>query len=203
MGTLPRGIRFDDVTVPFAVSEAGHREGAHAKGRKMTLNDLVPWRNNRSLSNRMQDPFGSLQQEMNKLFESFWGGAEQRGSYPTAMNLHFPTLDVHETDKAFRVTAELPGLSEEEVEINLRDNTLVISGEKKVEREEKDESRHYSERSFGRFQRVIPFGAEIDADKVQANFHKGLLTIDLPKNAKAQEKTRKIPINGDKRQSRH
>ena len=72
------------------------------------------------------------------------------------MGFHFPSLDVRETDKGYRVTAELPGLSEDDVEIHLRDNSLIISGEKKAEHEEKDENRFYSERSFGRFQRASP-----------------------------------------------
>ncbi len=169
----------------------------------MALNDLIPWRNNRGLGQRLQDPFNTLQQEMNRLFDSFWGAGESRLPQGAGMGFHFPTLDVRETDKGYRVTAELPGLSEDDVEIHLRDNNLIISGEKKAEHEEKDENRFYSERSFGRFQRAIPFPVEIDPNKVEAKFEKGVLTVELPKNAKAQEKTRRIAINSDKAQSRH
>jgi HSP20 family protein len=203
MGTLPRGTRFDDVHAPFAVSEAGHREVHTRKEEEMALNDLIPWRSNRNLGQHLQDPFSTLQQEMNRLFDSFWGGTEHRLPQPAAMSFQFPSVDVHETDKGYRVTAELPGLSEDDVEIHLRDNNLVISGEKRAEHEEKEEGRFYSERSFGRFQRVIPFPAEIDANKVEASFQKGVLTVDLPKNAKAQEKARRIAINSEKSQSRH
>ena len=169
----------------------------------MALNDLIPWRNNRGLGQRVQDPFSTLQQEMNRLFDSFWGTGESRLPQGTAMGFHFPSLDLRETDNGYRVTAELPGLNEDDVEINLRDNSLVISGEKKAEHEGQDENRFYSERSFGRFQRVIPFPVEIDPDKVEAKFEKGVLTIELPKNAKAKEKTRRVAINSEKSQSRH
>ncbi|MFI5012882.1 MAG: Hsp20/alpha crystallin family protein [Hyphomicrobiales bacterium] len=169
----------------------------------MAFNDMIPWRTSRAPVHREQEPFNSLQREMNRLFEDFWGGLGPRLPSSTGMNLLSPSVDVHETDPAYRVTVELPGLNEEDVEINLRDNSLIISGEKKSEHEEKEDGRHYSERSYGRFQRVIPFAAEVDADKVQAMFQKGVLTIDLPKNAKAQDKTRRIQINSDKRHSRH
>jgi HSP20 family protein len=168
----------------------------------MAFNDLIPWRSGRSPAQRLEDPFNPLQREMNRLFESFWGGLEPRLSSATAAHLYSPNIDVHETDQAYRVTTELPGMSESEVEIHLRDNNLIISGEKKAEREEKRDDRYYSERSFGHFQRVIPFAVEIDPDKVHAKFDKGVLTIDLPKNAKARDKTKRIPINTD-RQSRH
>jgi HSP20 family protein len=168
----------------------------------MARNDLIPWRTDRAVGRREQDPWSSFQREMNRLFDSFWGGIEPRIGMAAA-HLYSPNIDVHETDQAYRVTAELPGLTETDVELNLRDNNLVISGEKKLEREEKDDDRYYRERSFGRFQRVIPFAAEIDADKVQARFDKGVLTIELPKNAKARDKTRHIQINSGRQSARH
>jgi len=173
----------------------------------MAFNDLIPWRSARTPAQREQEPFNSLQREMNRSFDDFWGGMGPRLSSPAGLNLTpsflSPSVDVHETDQAYRVAVELPGLNEDDVEINLRDNSLTISGEKKSEHEGKEDGRHYSERSYGRFQRVIPFAAEVDAEKVQATFQKGVLTIELPKNAKAQDKTRRIQINSDKRQSRH
>jgi len=168
----------------------------------MAFNDLIPWRSGRVPAMRGEEPFNSLQREMNRLFESFWGGAEP-GMTTGGTGLYSPTIDVHESDQAYRVTAELPGLSESDVEISLRDNNLIVRGEKKTEHEEKHGDRHYSERHYGRFQRVIPFAAEIDADKVQAKFDKGVLTIELPKNAKARDKTRRIQINSDRQSARH
>jgi HSP20 family protein len=169
----------------------------------MAFNDLMPWRSARLSAMRDQDPFSSLQREMNRLFESFWGGNEPRMSLAAGTGLYSPQVDVHETDQAYRVTAELPGLNEQDVEVSLRDNNLIIAGEKKTEHEEKQGDRHYSERSYGRFQRVIPLAAEVDADKVQAKFDKGVLSIELPKNAKARDKTRRIQINSDKQTARH
>jgi HSP20 family protein len=172
----------------------------------MALNDLMPWRNKGGLARRDQDPFSFLQREMNRLFDDFWGGLEPRlsGSASVApLVMSWPNLDVHETEQGYQVTAEIPGLEERDIELNLRENTLTIGGEKKDQREQKEGSRFYTERSFGRFQRTIPFPVEIDADKVQASFRNGVLTIDLPKNSKAQDKTRRIPINIEEGQVRH
>jgi len=168
----------------------------------MALNDLIPWRSGRSLAHRDPDPFNSLQREMNRLFDSFWGGVEPRLSASSGTGIYSPNIDVRETDQAYRITAELPGLNESDVEINLRDNNLIISGEKKTEHDEKREDRYYSERSYGRFQRAIPFAIEVDADKAQAKFDRGVLTIELPKNAQARDKTRRIQINSAPR-ARH
>jgi HSP20 family protein len=107
-----------------------------------------------------------------------------------------PSIDVHETDQAYTVSAELPGIDPKDVELDLRDNAITLRGEKRSERKEEDAGRRYSERSFGRFERTIPLAAEVDADKVEASFENGLLKVTLPKNAKARDKTRRIEIKG-------
>lgn len=170
----------------------------------MAMTDLIPWRSPRSMFRRESEPFTALQREMNRLFEDFWGDARSMmSSMPSMMEAGWPSLDMQETDQAYRITAEIPGLEEKDVQLDLRDNVLMISGEKKDEREEKAGGRFYSERTYGHFRRTIPLAAEIDADKVQATFRNGVLTVDLPKNPKAQEKIRRIPINAAQAQSRH
>jgi HSP20 family protein len=131
---------------------------------------------------------------MDRLFDDFFAPAEGREGRPFPVAGGWPSLDVDETDQAYKVTAELPGLELKDVDVDLRDNVLTISGEKREERKEDKSGRRYTERSYGRFERVIPFAAEIDADKVQASFRNGVLTVDLPKNAKAKDKSRHIQI---------
>src|SRR5262249_57349953 len=103
-----------------------------------------------------------------------------------------PNIEAAETDKEVTVTAELPGLDEKDIEVALANGVLAIKGEKKTESEDKD--RLFSERYYGRFERRIPV-EDVEEDKVSASFKNGVLTITLPKSAKAQERVRRIAIN--------
>lgn len=171
----------------------------------MANRDLTPWRRG-SVSPLGRDPFASFRREMDRLFDDFLapvageGRSFAGGESPTL----WPQLDVSETDQVYTVTADLPGLSEDDIELNLADNTLTISGEKRSERNEDEGGRRYTERSFGRFQRTIPFPQEIDADQVKASCSNGVVTITLPKNAQARDKARRIEIqrkSGDGREA--
>ncbi|WKZ57683.1 MAG: Hsp20/alpha crystallin family protein [Bdellovibrionota bacterium] len=109
-----------------------------------------------------------------------------------------PRVNVVETEREIRVTAELPGMTEKEVELTLAGDALVIRGEKRAEHEEKDEGgrRLYTERSYGSFQRSIPLSCEIEEDKVDASYRNGVLTIVLPKSKAGQSASKKISIRG-------
>lgn len=163
----------------------------------MAWGDLVPWNRGRGLTRaREGDPFSALRRDMDRLFDDFWRGEPFRGfNVPSpAFAGGWPTLDVSETDKDYKITAELPGLEEKDVKLTLRDNVLVLSGEKRSEKEENGENRHVSERFYGSFQRAIPFDAEVDPDKVVASFKNGVLTVTAPKNPAAQDRTKRIEI---------
>jgi HSP20 family protein len=162
----------------------------------MANRDLAPWGRSRGISPLTRDPFTSFRREVDRLFDDFFNPAEARsfGSPPALAAAVWPSLDVDETEQGYRVTAELPGLDLGDVQLNLSDNVLTISGEKRSETRDEKGGRTYSERSYGRFQRAIPLDAEIDADKVEARFKNGVLTVELPKNPRAQDKTRKIDI---------
>jgi len=163
----------------------------------MANRDLSPWTGGRSLTPFTVDPFNSFRREIDRLFDDFLLPSEQRSfgaSNGSGGGGIRPSLDIAETDKAYTVTAELPGLEQKDVELTLRDNALILSGEKKQERNEEDGGVRYTERSFGRFERMVPLDAEVDADKVEARFRNGVLTVTLPKNPKAQDKTRRIEI---------
>jgi HSP20 family protein len=167
----------------------------------MALRDLIPWNNNRGreLSVRRGEeanPFLTLHREMNRLFDDFVRGFDMvplttdRFFAPSA---GWPNIEVGETDKEVRVTAELPGLEEKDIDVELANGVLVIRGEKKTETEDRD--RLFSERYYGRFERRIPVD-EVEQDKISASFRNGVLTVTLPKSATAQQRIKRIAING-------
>jgi HSP20 family protein len=137
----------------------------------------------------------AIQNEMNRMFDQFFTDPFQMLSTRFAVQPDFfPRLDVSESDKAYTVSAELPGMDEKDVQISLEKNSLILSGEKKSESEAKEKTYHRVERSYGSFQRVIPFETDLDEDKASAVFKNGVLTVTLPKSAEAMQKSRKIEI---------
>lgn len=105
-----------------------------------------------------------------------------------------PAVDVSETPEAITVTAELPGMKPEEVDLHVEHNYLVIRGHKKCETEERKENSLHRECSYGSFSRSIPLPAEVQADKVKAKYKNGVLTVHLPKSEKAM--TKRISVQG-------
>lgn len=167
----------------------------------MTVRDVAPRRSRGEVEERNEAayPFASLRREMDRLFDDFFGGAPRMGWLAgAAEGTLTPTVDVAETDREVVVTAELPGLDDKDIEVSIRDNSLSIKGEKRAEKEEKDKTFYRSERSYGMFQRVVGLPAEVQEDKVEAEFSKGVLTVRLPKSPAAQKKSRKIEIAGKK-----
>jgi HSP20 family protein len=142
------------------------------------------------------DPFLTLHGEMNRLVDDVFRGVEL-AAFETADRLfdrvNWPNIELSETGKEVKVTAELPGLDEKDIDVALANGVLAIRGEKRTEIEDRD--RRFSERFYGRFERRIPVD-DIDEDKVTASFRKGILTVVLPKLPTAQQHTRRIPVNG-------
>jgi HSP20 family protein len=168
----------------------------------MRVSDLVPWRGRGELPARRDDPIGAMQQEVNRLFEDFFRGLEgddngnlapwrrKRGTFS-------PTVNLSETDREFEATVELPGMTEDDVDVSVTRDGLVISGEKRMERSEEDEERNYfrRERSYGYFRRTIPFPAGmVDREGCEATFSNGVLTVRLPKRAGAEPAARRITV---------
>jgi HSP20 family protein len=143
------------------------------------------------------DPFLSLHREMNRLFDDFFRGAGGGSIGPGEVgNIVSTQMNVSETDKEVRITAELPGVNEQDVEVTLDDDMLTIRGEKKFERRDEKENFHFVERSFGTFQRTIRLPFTANPDQVQARFDHGVLTVTVPK-VKGQEHTRRIQVQGE------
>lgn len=166
----------------------------------MSARDLIPWSNRgRELSVRRGDetnPIMALHREVNRLLDDAFRGfdlAPFGGDRFLDGAMGWPNIEVSETDKEVKVTAELPGLEEKDVEVELANGMLAIRGEKKTETEDKD--RLFSERYYGRFERRIPVD-DVEQDKVNASFKNGVLTVTLPRSPEAQQKVKKIAING-------
>ena len=147
-------------------------------------------------------PFETMRREIDRVFDGVtgaWPFASGRSMLDFAwphdgqrrMN---PAVDVAENDKAFEITAELPGMSEKDVELTLTNDNLVIKGEKKDEREERKADDYLSERRYGSFVRAFELPAGVDASKIEASFAKGVLKVKLPKTAEAQKAETKIPV---------
>jgi HSP20 family protein len=146
-------------------------------------------------------PLYSLQRDVNRLFEDFFRGFDLR---PLRMAEEKwggfnPKMDLEETDKEYRITAELPGMEEKDVEVLLTGNSLTIKGEKKEETEEKGKSFYHMERSYGSFHRTIPLPEGIDIKRVSADFKSGVLSVRLPKTVEAKTKSQRIPITSGKK----
>jgi HSP20 family protein len=148
----------------------------------MRLNSLVPFREANAL---MRPDFGlfGLHREIDRLFNDLVQGTGLGGSQGNIV----PSIDISETDKAIEVTAEMPGLERNDVEISIDDDSLTIRGEKKVE-EDKDKNVQHSERRYGVFLRVLQLPPGIDPASVQAAMSNGVLKITIPKPAKSQPK---------------
>ena len=165
----------------------------------MAIRDLIPWSRGRDVAVRRSEevnPFLTLHREMNRLFDDVFRGFDMT---PLGTDRLFdrpfgwPNIEVSETEGEIKITAELPGLDEKDVELELANGVLAIRGEKRTEVDDKD--RLFSERSYGRFERRIPVD-DIEQDKVHAAFKNGVLTVTLPKTTTAQENVRRIAING-------
>ena len=105
-----------------------------------------------------------------------------------------PAIDMSEDEKAYKISAELPGIDAKDIDVLVSGDMLVLKGEKRREKEEKEKNYHYSERAYGSFQRAFELPASVDRDKIAADFSKGVLTITLPKRAEAQRPTKKIEV---------
>jgi len=157
-------------------------------GIAMSLRSLLPIGRERRVG-RFGEPFTTLQREIDRLFDDFTRGWPTVG-WPTAGGTAelIPSMDVAETEKEIEITAELPGLEEKDVQVNVSDNVLTIKGEKKSEKEQKNKNYRMFEGSYGSFYRTIELPAGINPDGIQANLSNGVLKVTVPKPAPAQVK---------------
>ena len=139
------------------------------------------------------DPFVRLWNNVDRLFNNFFGESGLTDWQPATGTVGLP-IEVYETASEIKVVAELPGVEEKDVTVELAGNILTIKGEKKVENEHKDEGYYLAERRYGTFSRMLQLPYEIEADKVQAVFKNGVLTITMPKPAELQRQPKRIEV---------
>ncbi len=151
--------------------------------------DIMPWRS------RQTSPLSTLQSEMNRMFEDFFnqpfGIPAVRGNGHGAVVV--PALDVKEDNERITVTAELPGVKREDVEISVHEGVLEIRGHKAEEHKQDEDDFHLVERSYGSFARRIRLPAEVDSERAEASMDNGVLTLALPKTGPKQD-SKKIEI---------
>jgi|UniRef100_A0A7V6A2V9 HSP20 family protein len=144
--------------------------------------DLVQWKPFREVTR--------LRNEMDRLWDEYFGPG--RRALKPLEEAWMPAVDVSETADKITVRAEIPGMEAKDIDISMVGDTLTIKGEKKVEREEKEENYHLVERSYGSFSRSIKLPAAADADKVDATYKNGVLTVVLPKKEEVKPRTIEI-----------
>lgn len=146
---------------------------------------LIRWEPARELA--------TIQSEMNRLFNTVFEPSSLSNGAPNGVRRWVPSMDLVENDADFVLRADLPGLSEDDVNIELEDNVLTISGERKAEHEERKEGYYRVERASGTFSRSLTLPEGIDPERVQANFDRGVLEVHIPKPE--QRKPRKVTIS--------
>jgi HSP20 family protein len=149
----------------------------------MMVWEIAPWKPLRELER--------MRREMDRVWDSFF---ERRPARVEEVSELLPTLDISETKNEYVVKAELPGMDPKEIDISLTNDLLTIKGEKKQEKEEKEENYHLIERSYGSFTRSVRLPGQVQSDKINANFKNGILKVTLPKTEEAKKKEIKIKV---------
>jgi HSP20 family protein len=160
----------------------------------MNMRDLIPW-------GRNQPATPSRYREMNRLFDDVFRGFDMAPLGAMSRMAGWPHVEVVDNDKDVRISAELPGLEDQDVEVLMGDGVLTIRGEKKAEIVDKE--RAFSERTYGRFERRIPLAWEVEEDRIDASFKNGVLTVTLPKSAESRPEVKRIPINRADDETKH
>jgi len=170
------------------------REGVPIRAERAPEFYLDPW----------DQPFRELGRAADRLYEEFMRSRWPWREWPSpwrspgyGVQLHWPHVDMTETEEAVRILAELPGVDRDDIEVSVSEDRITIRGEKKEQEEETGGDYYRLERRYGSFQRTFPLPCEVQSDRIEASFKDGLLRITLPKSAGARERIRRIPISGD------
>ncbi len=161
----------------------------------MVLKDLI----SRNLPVKREDdkyPLSRLQQDMNTVFNRFFEDF-RLAPFQDRDFMTFPKIDIKETKKEVLVSAELPGMEVEDINISLTDNVLSLRGEKKQENKQEGENYYHMECSYGSFNRNIPLPNEVESDNVKAEFKNGILKVSMTKKPESQQKAKRIEIKSN------
>ncbi len=153
---------------------------------------IVRWNPARELMPALSEEMVDMRRQINRMFDNLF-----RGELPEPSDLLStwnPSVDIAEREDGYVVKVELPGVNKEDVRITLEENLLTIRGEKKQEKESKDQNYHRMERSYGSFQRSFTLPTSVKADKIDANYRDGILTVTLPKAEEARRKQIEVTV---------
>jgi HSP20 family protein len=140
--------------------------------------------------------FSTLQDRINRVFRDSYSNAGQDESLTTSS--FAPAVDVYEDEHKVSLKIEVPGIDEKDIDVRVENNTLTVQGERKIEKEEKEENYRRVERQYGSFTRTFTLPQTVDSENVSANYDKGVLKITLPKKAEAKPKQIKVNIGSEK-----
>src|ERR1700756_112046 len=140
--------------------------------------------------------FATLQDRINRVFRESYSGADRDESLTTSS--FAPAVDVYEDEHKVTLKIEVPGIEEKDIDVRVENNTLTVHGERKIEKEEKEENYRRVERQYGSFTRTFTLPQTVDAESVSATYEKGVLKITLPKKAEAKPKQIKVNISSEK-----
>lgn len=187
----------------MARSAAEQTRAAGERGRALTREAAGNWR-------AAAEPFMAMHMEMNRWFDELWRQAAGFGALPSlhtarpflaspASMLGLPPTDIMETDGAYKLCIELPGLTDDNIDLQIRGDALLVSGHKSEDKANAGSTFRISERRFGSFERTFPIPPDVDRDKIEAAFRDGVLTVTLPKSAEAGPARRTIEIKREAR----
>jgi HSP20 family protein len=178
---------------------AGATREAGERGRDAIRESAESWRG-------AAEPFLSMQSELNHWFDDLWRQATGMGMLPSlrpsrpfaalspAPMFGLPAVDLKETDEAYKICAELPGLKPDDIELEIKGDALVLTGHKAEEKDDHRAAYRISERRFGRFERRFPLPPDIDRERIEAAFNDGVLTVTLPRQASGEPSANRIQI---------
>ncbi len=198
-GDGPGPDRVIDVATTMAKTSADLARGVSRSSREASKELAASWRS-------ASEPFMSMQMDMNRWFEDLWRQATGFGFGPLsraarpfsalspAAMFGLPPTDIKETEKAYILCAEAPGLAADDLDLQIKGDLLVFSGHKAETKDDAGSQYRISERRFGRFERSFPLPPDIDRENIEARFRDGVLTVTLPKAAEAASETHRIGI---------
>jgi HSP20 family protein len=154
----------------------------------------LPWKKSANNTHSRNSPFLSLQNEINKMFSDFVDDSQISTLLPSGNGNLIPIVDIIENDKSFKVEAELPGVEQKDMEVDISNNHLTIRGQKNIYKDDKTEDYLCRERDYGCYKRVIALPDTVDANNANATFKKGVLWVEIPKKPGTLPKSKKLPI---------
>lgn len=170
----------------------------------MAVKDLVRRNDARNRDRQVTQPAGfdllpQFHREIDRLFGDFFGdwNAPSIWSGMAGLEAFTPNVDIHDDGKNVKVVAELPGIDEKDLDVELNGRYLTLRGEKREEKDETEQGWHKVERHFGSFERTVQLPEGINPDEVKADYRKGVLTVTLPRKAELQNERKKIMVESD------